>query len=113
MAAFDRIAKTSERARDRLREDAEVDEIPVNGVPHHPERREEQRVERREHPRKAITHGACGAAADTARRTRRCRRRARLARFPFRRSCGDLSPAGTAGARRSESATPTRWPGAR
>jgi hypothetical protein len=32
VAAFNRIAKTAERARGRLREDSEVDQIPVDVV---------------------------------------------------------------------------------
>ena len=56
VAAFDRIAETSERARRRLREDPEIDEVAMGGILDRAEPREEHRVHEAPDPEKPIAH---------------------------------------------------------
>ena len=53
-----RIAKASERARDRLREDSEIDEIAVRRIADRSNQVKSDSVHKREQPRKAVAHQA-------------------------------------------------------
>ena len=57
VAAFDRIAETAERACDGLRENSEVDQIPMRRVLDRAQPDEERRVPEAPYPKKSIAHG--------------------------------------------------------
>ena len=54
MAALDRVAETSERTRGRLREDAQIDEVAMPGVPHQAQKTVKNRVRARAEPEQRI-----------------------------------------------------------
>ena len=56
MTTFDRVAKTTERASDRLREDAKIDEVAVRGVFDGAEPRKDCRIDKAPDPEKAVAH---------------------------------------------------------